>query len=128
MYKKVFLIINEQHSLLPDQERCLNDRFPGIPVENVAIPAEGMTKHELNQLAFDLYHRAVEEKGVIVLVSPVPILIKNLTEMIYTVSTESQGAAPNTMLYIFHNDRREKKELPNGKIISVVAQDGWEII
>jgi len=29
--------------------------------------------------------------------------------------------------YLLHNDRREKKELPNGRVISVVAQTGWQL-
>ena len=27
-----------------------------------------------------------------------------------------------------HNDRREKKELPNGKVIMAVAQTGWQLV
>lgn len=29
---------------------------------------------------------------------------------------------------IFHNDNREKKELPGGKVVSVVSQTGWQLI
>ena len=29
---------------------------------------------------------------------------------------------------VLHNDKREKKELPNGKIIMTVAQAGWVIV
>jgi hypothetical protein len=29
---------------------------------------------------------------------------------------------------VFHNDRREKKELPNGKVIMTVAKEGWELV
>jgi len=31
-------------------------------------------------------------------------------------------------VHIFHNDNREKKELPNGKIIHTVAQKGWVLV
>ena len=29
---------------------------------------------------------------------------------------------------VFHNDRREKKELPDGLIIQVVAREGWQLV
>lgn len=46
-----------------------------------------------------------------VFVSPIPVLIG---------LTVKNGIDT----YIFHNDRRDKKELPNSKIIMVVSQTG----
>jgi hypothetical protein len=56
------------------------------------------------------------EDGAIVFASPIPALIKKAT-------LEFGG-----WVKIFHNDHREKKELPNGRIIMVVAQEGWELV
>jgi hypothetical protein len=50
----------------------------------------------------------------VVFVSPIPAMIKRLVA--------TKGADE---VLIFCNDKREKKELPNGKVIYVVAQDGW---
>lgn len=62
-------------------------------------------KQELEQTATD-----------VVFVSPVPVLLAKLS------------ASQVVKVHVLHNDNREKKELPNGKIISVVAKEGWELV
>jgi hypothetical protein len=37
-------------------------------------------------------------------------------------------AATDKEFFVLHNDRREKKELPNGKVIMTVAKEGWMIV
>lgn len=115
MMVKVF--INEQHTLLPDQEILLNEKFPNN-WELCKVPANGWTKQEMHDMFYNRFNELFG--GAVVFVSPIPYLIKLVAEA-------SGGGAP-TYPWIFHNDKREKKELPNGKIISVVAEEGWELI
>ena len=106
--KKVLVILNEQHKLMESQEALLNDRFK----DNwrvLPIPQNGMTKIQQDEALRDI-------KGhVLVFASPIPYLLGKAVD---------QG---ETTL-VLHNDLREKKELPNGKIISVVAKEGWELL
>jgi len=100
--KKV--ILNEQHHLLQDQERLLAEDFEIVP-----IPAAGMALQEIKELVKTL--RGEE----IVIASPIPALMSLL-------------AVEGIPFKVFHNDHREKKELPGGKIIMTVAAEGWEIV
>lgn len=128
MTKKVFIIINEQHSIMEDQKKVIQEKFPNAKLEKVAIPAKGLNLQEISELSFNLYHKAVREDAVIIMASPIPAMIKNITAMIYQIEGESQGIAKNTDIFILHNDRREKKELPNGKIVFTVAKEGWQLV
>jgi uncharacterized protein (DUF111 family) len=47
----------------------------------------------------------------VIFVSPIPALMKLMRHW-----------------KVFHNDNREKKELPNGKIIMTVAKKGWVLV
>ena len=49
------------------------------------------------------------------LASPVPALMMILRQEKFKWS-------------VFHNDQREKKELPNGKIVMTVSKTGWVIV
>jgi len=134
---KTIVIINEQHSLLPEQKEILKERFGSW--KTIEVPASGWELDEMKEVKEKLYRKLAEIKGnnillkeydnTVVFVSPVPYLIKEL-------SLKSQsgdwGDNPNKVqlfkVRVFHNDRREKKELPNGKVISVVAKTGWELV
>jgi hypothetical protein len=64
---------------------------------------------------------------VVVFVSPIPALLLILAQR----DGERFGSGANdglSCVQVFHNNKREKKELPNGKIISVTATEGWELI
>ena len=128
--EKLFIIINEQHEILPDQERLLEKEFPGRKVEKILVPAKGWNLQEVNKKSKELFNRALEEKGDIVILSPIPVLIKILSErsVIQSIKNEKNGYQGNVEIYIFHNDKREKKELPNGKIITIVAKEGWQLV
>ena len=106
----VSIIINEQHSLLPEQENLIKNKFPNHEMDFVKIPCDGWKASEIIECAMTL----CAINNPIVIVSPIPLLFKELNSL-------------NTDFFIFHNDERIKKELPNGKIISVVAQTGWEL-
>ena len=119
------VVINEQHKLLPDQERALKEAgFKEIKF--LKIPKDGLTKEEQLELAEDLE----KDGGCIVFASPVPVLMAKVA--FWT----GYGAASDNVplkgcflkVFVLHNDRRDKKELPNGNIVSVVAKEGWEVV
>ena len=120
------VIINEAHSLLSEQEKILNERFDSY--EFLYVPREGWSYEDQLRIARSL----VEEGGSVIFVSPVPVLLA------YIGFYRGYGRAGidigqpfvgcNTSLYLFHNDHREKKELPDGRIIQVVSQTGWQLV
>ena len=102
--------MNEQHTLLVDQETQLSEMWDFSEVEKnlVSIPATGLTYNQQITIADSL-------TGIILFVSPLPAMMSYL-------------AQNNRKFLVFHNDKREKKELPNGKIIFTVAKTGWGIV
>lgn len=53
----------------------------------------------------------------VVFASPVPYLLKELA-----------CRFGDKRVRVFHNDHREKVELPNGRVINKVASTGWQIV
>ena len=104
------VVINEQHSLFPQQEELLKSRF-GEGWEYLLVPAAGWTKKEIMEVT----EGELGEGNTLVFASPVPLMVQGFC---------SRGGQSWT----FHNDRREKKELPGGKVIFTVAQEGWELL
>jgi hypothetical protein len=107
---KTKVVLNEQHQLMPNQVQVLNERYTEQGWEIYPVPANGWTLEEMEEIAHDLDHREV------VFASPIPAVMKLLN-----------ARASNTW-HVLHNDNREKKELPNGKIIMTVAKEGWQIV
>jgi len=105
--KKFFVVKNEQHSLLPEQERILLDKFKRF--EFINIPANGLTAEQIKEL----YNKHIDD--TIIFLSPIPLFLKYRYENV------------NCETYLFHNDKREKKELPNGRVIMTVAKTGWKL-
>ena len=125
MERRTVVIINEQHSLFPEQVELLKEEFGQYAM--YTIPKEGITLAEQIKLADELTHDPMD----VVFASPVPALLKMLsvkTGIQYGLAIANDEEYNGTIVYIFHNDKREKKELPNGKIISIVAQTGWDIV
>ena len=108
--EQVEVIINEQHSLLPNQEEVLNETYSN-QWELYPIPKDGISLEQIKQAVakFKL------DNNTVVFLSPIPA-------MIFWCGKIGVKHA------VFHNDTREKKELPNGKVISVTARDGWELV
>jgi len=124
MSAKTAVIMNEQHTLLEEQETILNDRFPGW--EYLKVPAKGWNKNEIDEVI-----RSLSKHGTVIFVSPLPYMVK---EMSRQAGLAEAGAICPDRIYtsapkvlIFHNDSRTKKELPNGKTVSVTAKTGWEL-
>lgn len=118
------VIINEQHTLLPEQEKILNTQFSSW--EFFKVPASGWTLEEIRRIARELAGDNV------VFCSPIPVLLGELAknagfqEACSRVENGFSGQVP--AIFVFHNDTREKKELPNGRVIMVVSQTGWELV
>lgn len=123
--KKILVVLNEQHKLLPEQVELLHQAGK---YEIVPIPATGWT---LDQMEAE--HKKLMG-NVVVFASPVPVLLAKLSyssgyacdEHCRNLNGPLEGVG--TRVGVLHNDRREKKELPNGKIIQTVAQTGWRLV
>jgi len=101
-------------NLLQEQEQLLDATFNNHESSEgwliLSIPAAGLTAEQQMVLADSL-------KGFdVVFASPLPLLIREL------------AGRDRERVFIFHNSRREKKELPGGKIIYTVPKEGWELL
>jgi len=114
---KTLVILNEQHTLLPEQQKILDHEYGQDGWELFNVPAEGWTLKEMGDLAIMMSTRNV------VFVSPIPALMKLIADRDVCKWDGHQAS-----FRVFHNDRREKKELPNGKVIMTVAKEGWELV
>ena len=103
-----YVIINEQHTIKPEQQQIIEKEFAEI--EYVKVPSEGWTLSEMRDVFQEI------KMGTIVFISPIPAMMKMCSGI------------SNLPWFVFHNDNREKKEIPSGKIISVVADAGWKLI
>ena len=110
--KKCVLIINEQHRLFPEQEFLLRE----YEVKELQIPANGWNLTKIREIAEILTGKLV------IFASPVPALMALLQTAPDTIGTH------RIPFRVFHNSRREKRELPNGKIIQTVSATGWELV
>ncbi|HFD2052232.1 TPA: hypothetical protein ACF2DE_002963 [Clostridium perfringens] len=114
--QKAKVILNEQHTLLPSQKVILDSEFGINGWDVLSVPSNGWSLSEQLEVVESL-KGTIEKQSKIVFASPLPIIIGKLSRW-----NEYED------IYIFHNDKREKKELPNGKIIFTVAQDGWQLV
>ena len=112
----MLLIINEQHSLFLEQEEILNKKGSFKKIE---VPATGWTLEEQRQVVEELMKLLDNKHDAIVFASPVPYLLKVMSLL---------SAEAKFVTLVFHNDNREKVELPNGKIINKVAKTGWQLV
>jgi hypothetical protein len=111
------LIKNAQHTLFQQQEELLPKDYT-----TVNIPAEGLTYEEQFDLVVDIVAKLdrPQDRVEVFFASPVPAMLKLLAT--------ASGKEERLEIFIFHNDRREKKELPGGKIIQMLAQEGWQLV
>jgi hypothetical protein len=109
---KAKVVLNEQHQLMEDQKRVLDERFTADGWELYPVPANGWTLEQMEE--------KVKSEGLytveVVFASPIPAMMKILNSW------------ASNKWHVLHNDRREKKELPGGKIIMTVAKEGWQIV
>lgn len=120
------VIINEQHSLLPQQEEVIKKELGG-EIKLHKIPAEGINQKQIEDLAESLNNPVNSNKNIIVL-SPIPLLLARLSHHAGMLDAMYDGTCKRNHVYILHNDLREKKELPDGRVVSAIAKDGWKLI
>lgn len=128
--KKALVIMNENHSLLPEQEKILKERFEEYEI--LPVPATGWTLEEMNrkieEILSSVKNNARTNIGV-VFVSPIPYMIMELARReVELLGTGECWCQTGIQVFVFHNDCREKKELPDGRIIQVVAREGWQLV
>jgi hypothetical protein len=120
------VIINEQHSLMPNQIELLDQKFGQENWERFNVPATGWTLEEQKELSHKLCGKKSEVKTV-VFASPLPVMIMFCAEKAQR-TRQFNCKLPIREVIVFHNDLRDKVELPNGKIIFTVAKTGWQLV
>ena len=123
------VILNEQHNLMDSQKKILNERF-GENWELFLVPKSGWNLEQMKEVAEDMITGTTCYGELIVFASPIPALMALIAEGVSKCSSE-HGEAGNTWyvpFFVLHNDRREKKELPDGRVIMTVAKEGWVIV
>lgn len=124
---KAIVIINEQHELLDEQKKILEEKYEVYEV--LQVPAQGWTLQEMDEVIDKLTSKEIRDgKRLldVVFVSPIPYLIMELTRKEVEWVPE-YAEQTGIMVKVFHNDNRIKKEI-NGKIIQTVAETGWQLI
>ena len=119
------VIINEQHTLLDVQNEILLNRFGVDGWNTLPVPARGWTQEEMDAImASDIF-----KTKTVIFISPIPYMIKMLTAAamanMHLPSIITRYSRTVESVLLMCNDTREKKELPNGKIIFTVAKTGW---
>ena len=118
--QKAIVVLNEQHFMSPQQASLLEGWYG--EVEPCLIPARGLDQEGMGVVAEMLCEEQL--RGVqIIFLSPIPALMVRVAWEAGYRTTE--GAGGEYCPLVFANDRREKKELPGGKTISVIPEDGW---
>ena len=127
---KIKVVLNEQHKLMNDQVKVLNKRFGEENWEIASVPKNGWTLKEMKEVAEQLVTGTSCYGELIVFASPIPALMALVAEGVSKCSSEhgETGFTWWIPFFVLHNDHREKKELPNGKIIMTVAKEGWVIV
>lgn len=114
------VVINKQHQILPEQQNILIEQYKKY--YELKVPTEGWVKEEMIEV------RQLFSNQNVVFISPVPWLLMECafwySHGYYDISVGGDPRAPYGCK-VFCNDTREKKELPNGKVISVTAKTGW---
>jgi len=108
---KNLVIINEDHSLLPEQVMLLDEKFGAGNWKRFNVSRNGLTIKEIDSIVNEF---ALNDNSIVI-ASPIPALFALLKKT-------------NINWSVFHNDNREKIELPNGKIIMKIAQTGWILV
>ena len=117
---KAIIIINETHSMMDEQKSIIEERYQNYEV--LKVPSQGWTLEEMRKIKSKIWEEYMNSSGEmnIIFISPIPYLIKELALLGAEFTSFS--------VLVMHNDVREKKELPDGRIISVVAQTGWQLV
>ncbi len=119
---KALVIINVSHQLLPSQVERLDATFGPGNWKRLDVPEAGWPRKKQERLASLLCCRTL------VFASPVPLLLARSA----AIRVHLDPAMAFWGLWVFHNDTRVAKEVPDGKggvkVIHTVANTGWELI
>ena len=112
---QVRYVINKAHSLMVEQEQILNSLISeGDDLIRVDVPEEGLTLEQQIELSHSLMDE-MNGDDYLIFVSPISCMIGYIVARL--------EISKNVL--IFGNDKREKKELPNGRIVQVISKTGW---
>ena len=129
---KVIVIKSEQHGLFPEQEAILSWNFS--KVEYVNVLQDGWTLEEQKEFLYDGKFGPGGEffDSSLCFASPIPALLG----MAAAEAVRYRLLGPSHIglrgVLVFHNDRRETKEVPDGKggvrLIKTVSPTGWILV
>jgi len=125
--KKIFIIINKQHKLLPSQQDLIKKTFPEVDkLRFIKIKPQGLKKSEIHKMAKVITAKSPEHNYIIV--SPIPLLLITIvSNQWFEVSALKKRFTEMPQFYLMHNDNREKVE-KDGKIFYRVPSRGWELL
>ena len=115
---KAKVILNEQHTLLPEQESLLDTEFGEGQWEVYPLPNFGLNEQEQENLAVNLIYENV------VIASPCPLL--SLCLAVHKARNVTSCA-----LYLFHADTRTAEETKNAgskTILKHRLQKKWKLV
>ena len=122
---KCVVVLNQQHTLFPQQMDLLNDKYSTI--DYLRVPATGWTLAQINDVCDSLLMADAD----VIMASPIPALLMKLSKDIaYSVGVADGDNCSNCIavnVYTFHNDNRIKNQFGD-KIVMTVAPDGWVLI
>lgn len=111
----IVVIKNVTHRLFEEQQVLIEQLTTNADeIKVLEVPADGWDLQEMNRVLENFESYPNDTKFIFV--SPIPYLLKETVKRY------------GDQVLIFHNDRREKKELPDGRIIQVVASKGWQLL
>ena len=110
----IVVIKNVTHRLFEEQQVLIEQLANADEIKYLEVPADGWDLQEMDRILENFESYADDTKFVFI--SPIPYLLKE------TVKRYGDRTL------VFHNDHREKKELPDGRIIQVVASKGWQLL
>jgi len=110
----IVVIKNVTHRLFDEQQMLIEKLANSEEIKVLEVPADGWDLQEMNRVLENFESYADDTKFVFI--SPIPYLLKET----------AKRYGDRTL--VFHNDHREKKELPDGRIIQVVASKGWQLL
>jgi len=123
---KCIVVLNQQHTLFPQQTDLLDDKYSTI--DYLRVPAAGWTLSQINDVCDKLLKT---DDADIIMASPIPAMLITLANRIaYSAGVQDGSditAGYNALVYTFHNDKRIKNQFGD-KIVMTVAPDGWVLI
>ena len=125
------VIVNEQHTIMTDQIQTIQlELGNGFHILKVAATGWNLDTQKRVHNAISDYGFDRDKTINIVFISPIPYLIKAMSfEQGYqSMPNDDKPSHMPYNVFVMANDNRIKKELPNGKIIMTVAQEGWYLV